>query len=296
MRQQTKARTTYVASALGPPYSPQYMTTCTRGFATLLPTLWRIPWENGQKEVLWRLAADGVGGTSARTKFSCPCCPAAPPDGDPRLHSFWTCPVAVAVRDTIQTSLTTFSPQATPLQRGSLWLCSPYPCSTLDGDVWRVVCLAALSAMDHGRRQLWRLSYVAAAVAPPRDPSQRTLYEVWDLPPPAPSQPSRSIADRAGALAVADFWSRIADFVDVCDPPTEWDTSVGTHHPFISHGGTRVNMGTPILPLPDTDDPPSDVASHSPSSPRSLSPPPQHHTHTHLAVKSIHLPESWPYT
>ena len=289
VRSQSEARATYVGHAWGPPYSIRYIHARTRVFAGLLPTLWSIHWENKQKEVLWRLAADGIRGASSRIQFRCPCSSAVH-DTDPRLHSFWTCPVAVAVRDALQASLDAASPQPGPLQRASLWLCTARPCSSIDLEVWRVVCLAALSAMDHGRRQLWRLSFAAARDAP-RDPNQRTLYQVWGIPPP-PSVPLRSITDRAGSLAVADFWARIADFVDVCNPPLEWEDTVGPDHPFISHGGAWVNMRSPPSALtPISDDQHTTSTGLTLSSPSSSTSHPHTTPHTYLPL----LPEDWPY-
>ena len=38
---------------------------------------WRLKWENGQKELLWRLTVDGVRNANTRTVLSwcCQCCP-----------------------------------------------------------------------------------------------------------------------------------------------------------------------------------------------------------------------------
>lgn len=67
-----------------------------------------------------------------------------------REHVFWSCPVAVAVREQIQAGLG----QVGGLERHHLWLLatpSPACCSS----VWQIVCLAAVSAMEFGRKRLW---------------------------------------------------------------------------------------------------------------------------------------------
>ncbi len=81
---------------------------------------------------------------------------------------------------------------------------------------------------------------------------------------PPPQEPAlRQPLVRAGALAVADFWARIADFVAVGEPLPQWENTVGDDHPFISHGGSRVNMGIPTPPRLLLADP---QMAHDPSS------------------------------
>ena len=69
------------------------------------PRLWRLPWENCHKEILGRLAVDGVpyvGGPHAHQGFShlnarrCPCGAVLHGPAPARAHYFWECPVAVA--------------------------------------------------------------------------------------------------------------------------------------------------------------------------------------------------------
>ena len=301
-RLQAEARAVYVGLAMGPPHNPRYVTGCTRMFARRLSALWSFPWENQQKEIMWRLAADGVRGASSRVQFRCPCCPDAPPNSDARMHSFWTCPVAVAVRDAIQTTL--LASTTVPLQRASLWLCYPRPSSTINLEVWGVVCLAALSAMDHGRLQAWRLHYAASNQAL-LNQGQRTLYEVWGLTNPH-EVASRPISVRAGALAVTDFWARIADFVAIGAPPDDWEDTVDSSHPFISHGGARVNMGSPPQTFPHED---ASLIHDPPLSPPPIPPSPStlftpvlpmvplvpSPSHTHRLGSQLILPEEWSY-
>jgi hypothetical protein len=116
--------------------------------------LWRLPWENGRKEVFWRLAYDALP-TAARLHRDQPReCGAGPrPD---RHHHFWACPVAQAVVAAVQAELAAAAPppagQPAPLVPANIWLARTPP--GLDAGVWGVVCLAAVEAMDRGRRSL----------------------------------------------------------------------------------------------------------------------------------------------
>jgi hypothetical protein len=214
--------------------------------------VWRLRWENCHKEVLWRLALNGVpgaGGHDVCPRGPCPCGwhPQAPPEvnaeqwrtneGAPALrqHYFWDCPVAQAVLHELSAAL----PPGVGLHCAHLWLClSPTP--RVVQAVWEAVCLAALSAMDQGRRTLWALHFSAAEAVPGEEEGdegqarmrQLTLFEAWGVPvplvagqgevipddaapaavvPPAPL----SIVQRASRAAVAGFWKRLQDFVSV---------------------------------------------------------------------------------
>jgi hypothetical protein len=116
--------------------------------------LWHLPWENGRKEVFWRLAYDALP-TAARMHRDQPCeCGSGPrPD---RHHHFWACPVAQAVVAAVQAALAAAAPppaeQPAPLLPANIWLARAPP--GLDARVWGVVCLAAVEAMNRGRRSL----------------------------------------------------------------------------------------------------------------------------------------------
>ncbi len=78
--------------------------------------------------------------------------------------------------------------------------------------VWRLVCLAALSAMDYGRRLAAR----------------RILDEqraAW---------PGPQLALRVQRAAVARFWSVLSEFCAVGGALEGWRGSAAAHGPFIS--------------------------------------------------------------
>jgi hypothetical protein len=73
-----------------------------------------------------------------------------------RQHAFWECAIAPAVRTQVQRGL-----GGALLKQWHLWLVDPPP-SVCDM-VWRVVVLAAIWAMEQGRKRLWSLFHT-----PPR--------------------------------------------------------------------------------------------------------------------------------
>jgi hypothetical protein len=125
-----------------------------------------------------------------------------------RSHAFWHCPVAQAVVEQLQHSI------QQPVQRHHLWLvCSPT--TRVQPMVWQIACLAALSAMDSGRRALWR-GYIAAGgrgVAPLGNGTQQ-VHTAIDY-------------------AVASVWLLLANFASRPQIPSGWD-AVDSSHPFIS--------------------------------------------------------------
>lgn len=223
------AHETYVRVATG---EEEVSPGAVASFVSTLGDAWQLKWENGQKEALWRLAVDGVNSVTSRTarSWSCPCCPAIAQE--PRLHCFWHCPVAEAVTQEILTSMPANCP---PLARASVWLCR-FASEAIHPGVWLVVCMAALSAMEHGRRQLWRLHWLAHDAGPP-GAVQLTLVQAWEQERPAPGP---SVLARACALAVADFWSRLCSFAALNLAPDSWLGVVNEHHPFLCHGGRAV--------------------------------------------------------
>ncbi len=142
------------------PNPPAALAAETSRFRTTIPRIWsEVRWENENKETLWRLAVDGLPLPSNTHLARMPPEPcgcgiyggAAGRPSSPRLHHFWECPVARAVREQIEWHL-----QAAPaavasgrMLRQHLWHAQPPPgCEQV---AWNVIALAALSAMDIGR-------------------------------------------------------------------------------------------------------------------------------------------------
>ena len=256
-------------------------------FRATLKAVWRLTWDNKHKETLWRMAVNGVAGAGGHdicmhgAHGSCACGWVLPPAarataaqrelvGAPlhRQHTFWLCPVARAVCVAVRSAL----PAGVRLMAAHLWLCEP-PCPAVNPHVWRVVCLAALSAMAHGRRVLWAVhlgaaeavaageaagaaaeaAEAAAAAGGGPVPRQVTLFDAWGLPPPPPPAPPQPAAgggaaaaqlpplspvQRAARAAVADFWARLQDFVRLhaaCDAK-RWPGAAESAEPPLAPG------------------------------------------------------------
>ena len=223
----------------------KFATKKSTGLAGTLSSAWHLEWENAEKEVLWRMTVDGVAGGNSRVTFKCPGCPGSDL-GEARGHVFWQCPVAAAVRSTIEAALL---PRTQVVCRSSIWLCQAP--KAVHAGVWQVVCMAAVSAMHHGRRQLWRLvkeaekrrdATAAAAAAAAARRQQRTLLELWHIKQQI-SLPA--LVAQAARYAVSDFWGRLASFAALGQAPRSWLAQVGASHPFLSMGGRHVNLGAP---------------------------------------------------
>ena len=174
----------------------------------LLGRLWRLKWDNHPREVFWRLSLDGLP-TAARmgNRLDMGCaCGFAIPD---RRHCYWDCPIAKAVVHSLCSALSpgVGSPPPT-LATPNIWLARPP--TGIHAGVWDLVCLAAVAAMDSGRR---------AAV--------RSML------PPDPQPASAALTLRAGRGAAARFWDLLADFCGHGSVPARWAQQVPATHPFI---------------------------------------------------------------
>ena len=120
------------------------------------------------------------------------------------VHAF-ACSVAQAVVASVRAQLL---PAHRPLQRQAIWL-GEAPAEVHDG-VWAVVCLAAVAAMDHGRKVM-----VARLLGEP------------------PAAPGHQLAARVAARAVARRWELLQDFCSLGMAPADWSAVVPTDHPFL---------------------------------------------------------------
>jgi hypothetical protein len=240
----------------------------TEHLAALRGTLsraWAVKWENQHKEVLWRMSVLGVRGVGAHsipTAHPCPCggLAAGACAAEAMRHHFWSCPVAAAVvgelRRGWQAGEGALAPVVPELQREEVWLLRP-PVRPGDrpqprrmhGGVWAVVCLAALTAMDSGRRTLVAL-HLAREEAQRRAElgrqrggggRQLSLREAWGLAQPAPA-PQPPLAPVAAAKAKARFWSLLADFAELGQ---SWDGLSEEGHPFLVRDGDGMAVVVP---------------------------------------------------
>jgi hypothetical protein len=151
-------------SALDPTSTAVQRQKALSSLRTALTTAWKLPCNDDIKEAYWRLTAGITPGCSF-TPWTCPCACITPIS--PSLHSFWDCPVAKAIRQQLQQCLNhsltgppippapPHAPPATPtLTRAALWLHKP-PMPSIHPAAWSLICVAAIHAMDSGRRALW---------------------------------------------------------------------------------------------------------------------------------------------
>ena len=202
----------FVRAALGQRPSAQDMA----AFAASLARAWRLPCDSSIKEPLWRAAVNCVPGARIPPpRWRCPCSPGTPATTG-NQHTLWDCQVAQAVRQQLSTAL----PQPVPVTQAAVWLLRT-PAPTVQQPVWAVASLAALEAMDFGRRFMWARTRATAAAA--TDSGQR-------------ADPASTVAAAANTAA-ARFWLHLADFV-YANPsgPTAWQLlagAMGQGHPFL---------------------------------------------------------------
>ena len=181
-----------------------------------LHCLWTSPVDKRVLEPLWRMGIDAVPGGRVAS-WVCPCAqPGGAPCPVPRHHSFWDCPVAVAVRSQLEASLA-----PAPLSRSALWLLRP-PSPAVNPQVWPVVCAAALEAMDYGRRRLWGVRIGLQTVAGGGGATGAQL--------------GQEIVAGVAALSAERFWLTLQEFVATAGTAT--CSSLGPLHPFVSTRGT----------------------------------------------------------
>jgi len=190
----------------------------------LFRAMWFLPLENGNKEVFWRLLYNAIPSAErmGRPQASCQCTEGC----STRMHHFWECPVAHAIISDIQQSLAAFPPAAahSVLQPRHIWL-ALRPCIAVHWGVWNVVVLAALNAMDKGRRALYRVQ-------------QRSREQHREIP-------AALLVDIATRCARAEFRGLLLDFVHLGMYKGHWVTelrALGPTHPFL-----RVMVGENVI-------------------------------------------------
>ena len=186
-----------------------------------------------------------------------------------RHHHFWDCPVAQSVVEVLQQQLVgdwcvsplrPYQLMFMELPRGVSTVC------TLHKGVWRVVCLAAINAMDLGRRAACQISVqqkqqrAAEAAALRAAAAPRGQLLITDMFQPAPLTPSQlqhqqqvrqrqqlrlqqqqQQQEEAAAAqlaevqqqAVSHFWELLEDFVALGAAPKSWFPQVPPGHPFL---------------------------------------------------------------
>lgn len=189
-----------------------------------LRRLWRVRCENRLKEPFWRLAHDGLP-TAARQHVGSPCACGAPDPSPGRLHHYWACPVARAVIDSVSAAV------GAPVPRAAIWLARAP--AGVHASVWCLVCLAAVAAMDHGRRVLYAVSHGPPVAGP--------------------------VHAAAATAARNRFWRHLSDFLAYQRSQPSWRGACPPGHPFF-HLDTATD--TLVLHYPEVAAPPPGPAAH----------------------------------
>jgi hypothetical protein len=178
--------------------------TAVTTFVCCFGRLWHVTWENGYKEVFWRLAVNGVRAAGACQRYFSAPCPCgvvgfgAHGDGERlRQHAIWECAIARAVR--------------TQVQRGLGELCFS---SAACGWLTRLL----LSVIWSGG--LW-CSFAAI---------WKRLWSLVHMPPRQGSAMQQAISKVS-----TSFWSALHDFARFDRPvPAKGGDEVGPDHPVLS--------------------------------------------------------------
>ena len=190
--------TTEVSEAPGVSHTPLSL---VHAMESTLTPLWKLPIANELKEPFWRCFMDALP-TAARLHKRQKCGCGTGTVLPARKHHFGDCPIATVVLTTIQTHLPNVADNL------ALSLRSASPPTGIHSGIWGIVCLAACSAMDAGRRYLWRRIN--------KSKERRTL----------------DLRDRAGDLALRHFWSFLHE-TSSSPLPSTWRSVVGPSHPFM---------------------------------------------------------------
>lgn len=160
-------------------------------------------------------------------------------------HCFWSCPVAQQVVRQLRTAL----PDGGALHRAHVWLA--FAPEGVEQEVWRVVVLAAVGAMDAGRRAMFALgreAELARAGAGQGGLRQATLDEMWHLVVRVEQGVAEAPHVAAGRFAAGTFWRRLLDFAQgLGEGLGQWRKGMlplAEDHPFL--GGGQQGQGVAV--------------------------------------------------
>jgi hypothetical protein len=109
-----------------------------------------------------------------------------------------------------------------------VWLLIP-PSPALCTQAWSIVGLAALAAMEHGRRHLWATYHGAS----------------WTLLTSQEAGGTAAAVASVGRAAAAHFWQLLHDFAEDCPhPPPHW-SPLPPLHPFLATHNGRIVVRLP---------------------------------------------------
>jgi hypothetical protein len=266
--------------------SPAHVQDCCRSIAAAQRQLWKLRWDNHFKEVFWRLPLDGLATAERMHMHDSGCVCGALCGG--RKHHFWECPVARAVVAVMERQLRGWFDA--PLQPQHI-LCMLCPKAVgvvgarpLHKGVWRVACLAAINAMDFGRREACKAGIEQRQLAAqdaaqqqqqPAPPGQQLITQLMQPAALSASQQQHrdlvrqrrqvhlqqqqqqrqqlaaAKLEEVKRKAMARFWELLQDFVVVRAVPRAWLPQVAPDHPFVRVTGDLADVHV-VASVPDT--------------------------------------------
>jgi len=177
-----------------------------------LERLWKVPVDNSQKEIVWKLALNGLPTIERLHMPGQRCgCGGAVGDAAGRQHVYFECAAVQPILNSIMEQLQDdwALPMDPPsLQRHHIWM-AVRPTETLHQGIWDMVCIAAIKAMDTSKSGLFKK----------RSEGTRA---------------GTALAASVGARACAQFWAYIGSFCGHDLAPKAWRAQVSSAHPFIS--------------------------------------------------------------
>ena len=222
-------------------------------FHSHLAACWDLRAPNSIKAALWQLAVNGIPGAHIpAASWECPCHLHGNLRSTGRAHTFWDCPIAQAVRQQLVAGL-----EGSSVKKAEVWtlrlpesLPANHPLHT-SNNVWFLACMAAIAAMEYGRRVMWR-----ARRAEWPDPGSRGLGLLSRRLPGAVVSQIIAPLVRAGRdqavvavshLAVEHFWWLLQEFALLHPPAGPWQGALETPFLFMQDGVMRVRR--PALAL-----------------------------------------------
>lgn len=220
-------------------------------------SVWREQrlWSHGYKEVVWRFWADALPTAARMHRADAACvCGAVQPG---RAHHFRDCPVAAAVLAELQAAVP-------GLRASSVWLMLTPP--GLHAGLWRIVCVAAVNAMDVGRREACKRQAQRSEEDARRRrrlaPGQQLITDLLApaaraagdgggsrSPPDATAARvarwRRELVQQVALRAVARLWELLAEFEAAGAVSRELLASAPADHPILRSAGARLVVVRP---------------------------------------------------
>jgi hypothetical protein len=148
-------------------------------------------------------------------------------------------------------------PANTQIKCADLWLLRPPGAGALHAEIWALVCMVALEAMDYGRRAMWAMHLQGRESAARVGLEWHQITDFYPIdyistregPREAGAEPP-GVIQRASRKAAAMFWCLLQDFVSMTSEfvPSKWMV-VNPDHPYMgvvrTAGSLKMRLNLP---------------------------------------------------